>query len=289
MQPKPVWLFCSLKVPVVKKKLSCLQRFVQGTCGPLLWNKLCFSGITCPMNATGLHLLSCSLAPSCTPMMPSVVLEFGVHQPMFYLPSSKICRNFQSFSQEVVRASTWDSLRTTVGRILNPQTGHISPQYHIVVDEHFSTVMSSRFDHELFDRPTWNRLVQTGLEKVLDPEDIDGETVPSADWFDEWVGSSDVASKDSSTSVSEGEDVDEVPASAPTTTNETPVSEGAPLEPPSRPSTTRSGRRYQQVHHDSYVAGSNPRQKILTNPREQPNANPINANNNNLTLATTNS
>jgi len=131
---------------------------------------------------------------------------------------------------------------TTVGRILNPQTGHISPQYHIVVDEQFSTVMSSRFDHELFDGPTLNRLVQTGLEKVLDPEDMDGETVPFADWFDEWVGSSDVASPDSSTSVSEGEDVDEVPASAPTTTNETPVSERAPLEPPSRPSTTQSGR-----------------------------------------------
>jgi len=104
---------------------------------------------------------------------------------------------------------------TTVGRILNPQTGHISPQYHIVVDEHFSTVMSSRFDHELFDGPTWNKLVQTGLEKVLDPEDMDGETVPFAEWFDEWVGSSDVASSDSSTSASEGEDVDEAPASAP--------------------------------------------------------------------------
>ena len=74
--------------------------------------------------------------------------------------------------------------------------------------------------------------------------------------------SSDEASPDSSTVVSEGDDVDEVPASAPTTTNETPVSEGAPLEPPSGSSTTRSGRRYTREQHDSYVAGGNPRQKI---------------------------
>jgi len=157
-----------------------------------------------------------------------------------------------------------------VGKILNPQTGHISPQHHIVVDEHFSTVMSSQLDHELFDASTWNKLVQTGLEKVLDPEDMDGETVPFADLFDEWVGSSDVASPDSSTSVSEGEDVDEVPASAPTTTNETPVSEGAPLEPPSRPSTTRSGRRYQQVHHDSYVQAAIPDRRSVSTSSNMP-------------------
>jgi len=90
---------------------------------------------------------------------------------------------------------------------------------------------------------------------------MDGETVPFAEWFDEWVGT-DVASSDSLTSASEGEDVDEVPVSAPTTTTKPPVSKGAPLEPPSRSGTTRSGRRYQQVQHDSYVAGGNPRQKI---------------------------
>jgi len=152
-----------------------------------------------------------------------------------------------------------------MGRILDPQTAQISPQCHIVVDKHFSTVMSSRFNHELFDAPTWNRLVQTGLEKVLDPEDMDGDIVPFADWLDEWTksdGSSDVASPDSSTSVSEGEEADEVPASAPTTTFETPVSEGAPLEPPSRPSTTQSGNCYNQVQHDSHVTGDNPRQKV---------------------------
>jgi len=149
-----------------------------------------------------------------------------------------------------------------MGRILNPQTGHVSPQCHIVVDGHFSTVMSSSFNHELFDDLTWNKLTQTGLEKAPDPEDMDGETVPFAGWFDEWVRSSDVTSEDSLTSASEKEDVDEVPASAPATTNETPVSEGAPLEPPSGPVTTRSGRHCQQVHHDSCVAGGNPRQKI---------------------------
>jgi len=54
-----------------------------------------------------------------------------------------------------------------------------------------------------FDAPTWNKIVQTGLEKVLDPEDMDGDTVPFVGWFDKWAksdGSSDVASSDSSTS-----------------------------------------------------------------------------------------
>jgi len=91
---------------------------------------------------------------------------------------------------------------------------------------------------------------------------MDGDTVPFAEWFDEWVGSSDVASSDTSTSASEGEDVDEVPDSSPTAATELPVSEGAPLEPPSGTGTTWSGRRCQQVHHDSHVAGGNPRQKI---------------------------
>jgi len=43
-----------------------------------------------------------------------------------------------------------------MGRILNPQRGHISPQCHIVVDEHFSTVMSSRFGvWEIIKREPW--------------------------------------------------------------------------------------------------------------------------------------
>jgi hypothetical protein len=154
---------------------------------------------------------------------------------------------------------------STVGRVLNLRTGFISPQYHVVYDEHFTTVMSSQFDYDLFDAATWNTLVQSGYENILDPEDVHGETVPFSDWFDDWIasdGTSDVAPIDSSTSVSEGDDVSRAPGSVTTTTNENSVSEGAPSLPPSGPSTTRSGRRYNQVQHDAYLAGGNPLQKV---------------------------
>ena len=154
---------------------------------------------------------------------------------------------------------------TTVGRILNLQTGYISPQYHVVYDEHFTTVMSSRFDYDKFDAATWASLIQSGYEKVLDPEDVDGNVVPFSDWYDDWIttdGTPDVTSTDSSPSVSEGDDDVEVPDSIPTTTIETSASEGAPFDPPSQPSVTRSGRRYAQHQHDAYVAGGNPRQKV---------------------------
>jgi len=44
-------------------------------------------------------------------------------------------------------------------------------------------VMSSRFDYDKFDAATWASLIQSGYEKVLDPEDVDGNVVPFSDYF----------------------------------------------------------------------------------------------------------
>ena len=52
-----------------------------------------------------------------------------------------------------------DQHSSTVGRVLNLQTGSISPQYHIIHDEEFTTV-TGRLDDELFDSETWNTLIE---------------------------------------------------------------------------------------------------------------------------------
>ena len=49
--------------------------------------------------------------------------------------------------------------------VLNPTTGHISPQYHIVFDDTFSTVPHLRSGTKPDD---WINLVQTSSEKVTD-------------------------------------------------------------------------------------------------------------------------
>jgi len=66
-----------------------------------------------------------------------------------------------------------DQHSSTVGLILNPQTGHISPQFHIVYDERFETVTSDR----VIDlSETWIDLWQHSREFYLEAWDpvVDG-------------------------------------------------------------------------------------------------------------------
>jgi hypothetical protein len=62
---------------------------------------------------------------------------------------------------------------STVGLILNIATGHVSPQYHVVHDEKFSTVTSTRLQVEAMkvDRGTFtledcNDLVVCGYDRL---------------------------------------------------------------------------------------------------------------------------
>ena len=57
---------------------------------------------------------------------------------------------------------------SNVHLVLNPNTGHISPQYHLVFDDSFSTVYS---DGE-FDSDVWSSLVSSNLEKHIDADDM---------------------------------------------------------------------------------------------------------------------
>ncbi|MHA7927723.1 MAG: hypothetical protein ACX936_21195, partial [Marinobacter sp.] len=61
---------------------------------------------------------------------------------------------------------------STVSRVLNLRTGHVSPQYHIVCDDHFSTVPVQEggqlIDPDSFNPDVWARLIETGYELHLD-------------------------------------------------------------------------------------------------------------------------
>ncbi|KAG7369081.1 reverse transcriptase RNA-dependent DNA polymerase [Nitzschia inconspicua] len=70
---------------------------------------------------------------------------------------------------------------SSVGRILNLRTGHVSPQYHVVYDELFSTVFNSLTpgmnDALPFDDALWTRLISIGLEHLLPSSSDDSRQV----------------------------------------------------------------------------------------------------------------
>ena len=78
---------------------------------------------------------------------------------------------------------------STIGLILNHRTGSVTPQYHCVYDDWFSTVPNGEFepvfDETQFDANDWERLISNGgLERADIPENNDGNPVFRLD--DEW-------------------------------------------------------------------------------------------------------
>ncbi len=53
----------------------------------------------------------------------------------------------------------------SVALVLNPQTGHVSPQFHVVFDDHFMTVP---FMEKNEVPPHWAQLVENLQEKVTE-------------------------------------------------------------------------------------------------------------------------
>lgn len=82
---------------------------------------------------------------------------------------------------------------TTIGHILNLRTSHISPQFHCVYDDQFSTVSSvpisegGYLDDEVILTTVWDKLLKTGLERVLDDEDEYGQRQPQPELSNEWL------------------------------------------------------------------------------------------------------
>lgn len=184
---------------------------------------------------------------------------------------------------------------STVGRILSLNSGAISPQYHVVFDEHFATVPANE---ELlqFDQEIWDILNVQGHQQALDEEDLVGEVTPFQENFENFcldnaVDDDGDSVNSSSTSVSEGEEDDD--------TVETFVPEGAdaPLTttPPGLRTGTRSGRKWRPLanhavlnaalkpkptqrairptnrspaKHHCYMAGGNPTSKVSNGKRQ---------------------
>ena len=78
---------------------------------------------------------------------------------------------------------------STVALILNHRTGHVSPQYHVVHDDLFTTVPNADaapvFDTASFDPESWSRLVSAGLERSIDDDDQPQLAPPADAWPDD--------------------------------------------------------------------------------------------------------
>jgi hypothetical protein len=66
---------------------------------------------------------------------------------------------------------------STIGRILNLNTGWVSPQYHVVYDDLFTTVPNAEsgglLEIQDFNATSWNRLIESGLERHIDDVEFD--------------------------------------------------------------------------------------------------------------------
>ena len=114
---------------------------------------------------------------------------------------------------------------TLIGRILNLDSGAVSPQYHVIYDEKFSTV-GGRLEDPLTTTEWNNMLLLQGLAR--DPELIEGHPDYPAEIFQDFLDS--ITEDDSGSSVPEGEIH---PISEPTSDPEgvPPAPEGASTPP----------------------------------------------------------
>jgi hypothetical protein len=76
---------------------------------------------------------------------------------------------------------------TTIGMVLNIATGHVSPQFHVVYDDFFTSVPNAEhgglFEIPDFDANLWEKLVESGHERYLD--EGDGDRLPPL--HDSWL------------------------------------------------------------------------------------------------------
>jgi hypothetical protein len=135
---------------------------------------------------------------------------------------------------------------TTVGLILNLQTGSISPQYHVIYDEQFTTVHGS-LTPELFDSDEWEDLIRCDPPvNLVAPDDIVDGHPPYEDLYDKFLV--DNQPHDDSSQGSEGEsDSESDDDSVQSESEDEPSQTTVKGEPPVR--TTRSGKTYTTTNY----------------------------------------
>ena len=99
---------------------------------------------------------------------------------------------------------------STVGRILSLRTGSISPQFHVVHDELFTTVSGTLLEVDsVFNPDEWTELLKLGgLERhteLVDPQD---DLTPLEDFYDDFLDDDDDTTTTSSSTVPEGDETD---------------------------------------------------------------------------------
>jgi hypothetical protein len=82
---------------------------------------------------------------------------------------------------------------STIGRILNLVTGSVSPQFHCVYDDWYTTVPNAEtggiLDLDQFRAESWAKLVESGSERSNEEPDYDsqGRRLPQLELHDEWL------------------------------------------------------------------------------------------------------
>jgi hypothetical protein len=104
---------------------------------------------------------------------------------------------------------------SSIDLILNTNTGNISPQYHVVHNDNFTTV-ASMDSTKTFDATSWSAILQNGVERYLS-DDIDcfGRPLPLLSLHDEWFTDSkkrnDIQRSKRDRSTSQREPIPDVP------------------------------------------------------------------------------
>lgn len=68
-----------------------------------------------------------------------------------------------------------DKHASTVPLVLNPETGVISPQFHVVVDEWFATIATSTGEMPDFNKDEWTMMFGENQNHYLGDEDLDDD------------------------------------------------------------------------------------------------------------------
>jgi hypothetical protein len=133
-----------------------------------------FSGVRCP--CSGLpraHVFGC----------PVYVLD-----PR--LQDGKKIPKWDSQARQGIFVGFSPNHSSLVPLVLNPRTQHISPQFHVIFDDVFSTVPSLATVDERDQR--FEKLFETSRESYLDSTDVS----PSADLLDDhWLSPTDLAQR----------------------------------------------------------------------------------------------
>ena len=89
---------------------------------------------------------------------------------------------------------------SNVANILNIITGNISPQFHVVYDDLFTTVSNfgaMNVDDDDFDEREWRKLVSLGHERYVEEDmDRDGKPIPMSHLHNEWLTNREVQHRD---------------------------------------------------------------------------------------------